>query len=202
MEREAVFVVVGRIVIVALVALAVRDVALRARVHRLERAVAAVQTWAEPQLRAVRSERAVTPARRPSAPSDIVNLWGGWAVANLLLHVDSAEDTELTVARFALRERLSEPFSLSVVAGSTHPDLDLEDLILRPASFAIDAGRSHGRRSYTGICFAAEQISAEPAGVSLYRIRIVPRLGLLGLRRDHRIYQQLTIPAILAQMLA
>ncbi len=123
-------------------------------------------------------------------------------MADLLLHIEGAEHAALTVDRFVLRERLSEPFSLSIVAGSTHPDLDLEDLILRPASFAIDAGRPHTRRAFTGVCAAAEQLSAEPAGLSLYRIRIVPRLGLLALRRDHRIHQQLTVPAILAQMLA
>ena len=123
-------------------------------------------------------------------------------MADLVLHVDGAEDAALTVDRFALRERVSEPFSLSIVVGSTRPDLNLEELILRPASFVIDAGRVHGRRVYTGLCFAAEQMSAEPGGLSLYRIRILPRLGLLALRRDHRIYQQLTIPAILGQMLA
>ena len=58
-------------------------------------------------------------------------------MADLLLHAEGAEHAALTVDRFVLRERLSAPFSLSIVAGSTH--LDLEDLILRPASFAIDA---------------------------------------------------------------
>ena len=123
-------------------------------------------------------------------------------MADLVLHIDGTEHAALTVDRFALRERLSEPFLLSIVAGSTHPDLDLEDLILRPASFSIDAGGVHARRDYSGICAAVEQLSAEPAGLSLYRFRLMPRLGLLGLRRDHRIYQQLTVPAILAQMLA
>ena len=56
MQREAVFVVVGLVVAVPLVALAVRDARLRARVHRLERTVAAVQDWAEQQLRAIRSD--------------------------------------------------------------------------------------------------------------------------------------------------
>lgn len=77
MQREAVFIVVGWIVVVALVALAVRDVALRARVHRLERTVAAVQGWAEQQLRDVRSDLTAleeprdtltTPAPATSAP--------------------------------------------------------------------------------------------------------------------------------------
>jgi type VI secretion system secreted protein VgrG len=123
-------------------------------------------------------------------------------MADLLLHVDGAEHAALTVDRFALREHVSEPFSLSIVAGSIHPDLDLEDLILRPASFSIDAGEAHMRRAYTGVCAAVEQLSAEPDGLSLYRFRIVPRFGLLALRRDHRLYQQLTIPAILTQILA
>lgn len=123
-------------------------------------------------------------------------------MADLLLHVDGAEDAALTVDRFSLRERLNEPFSLSVVAGSVHPDLDLEDLILRPASLVIDAGRPHGRRVYSGVCAAVELMSAEASGLSLYRFRVAPRLALLALRRDHRIYQQLSVPAILAQMLA
>jgi type VI secretion system secreted protein VgrG len=123
-------------------------------------------------------------------------------VADLLLHVDGAEDAALTVDRFSLRERLNEPFSLSVVAGSVHPDLDLEDLILRPASLVIDAGRPHGRRVYSGVCAAVELMSSEASGLSLYRFRVAPRLALLALRRDHRSYQQLSIPAILAQMLA
>jgi type VI secretion system secreted protein VgrG len=123
-------------------------------------------------------------------------------VADLLLHVAGAEHAALTVARFSLRERLNEPFSLSIVAGSVHPDLDLEDLILRPASLVIDAGRPHGRRVYSGVCAAVELMSAEASGLSLYRFRVAPRLALLALRRDHRIYQQLSIPAILARMLA
>lgn len=123
-------------------------------------------------------------------------------MADLLLRVDGAEHAALTVERFALREHVSEPFSLSIVAGSIHPDLDLEALILGPASFAIDAGAAHTHRAYTGVCAAVEQLSAEPDGLSLYRFRLVPRLGLLALRRDHRLYQQLTIPAILTQILA
>ncbi|MFS8068321.1 MAG: hypothetical protein ACMG6S_18345, partial [Byssovorax sp.] len=83
-------------------------------------------------------------------------------MADLKLHIDGAEDIALTVLRFTLQERLNEPFSLSIVAGSTHPDLDVEDLILRPASFVTDAGPSRKHRSYTGVCFAAEQLSAEP----------------------------------------
>ncbi len=61
---EAVFVVVGLVVVVALVALAVRDAQLRARVHRLERTVGALQDWAEQQIRALRSDLTALEERR------------------------------------------------------------------------------------------------------------------------------------------
>jgi type VI secretion system secreted protein VgrG len=127
-------------------------------------------------------------------------------VVDLSLDLDGAEHAALRVLRFTLHEHLNEPFALSVVTSSTLPDLDLEDLILRLASFSLDVGLAHvrggGRRRLTGLCVAAEQLSTEPAGLSLYRFRLVPRLGLLTLRRDHRIFQRLTVPAILAQLLA
>ncbi|MEO5729742.1 MAG: contractile injection system protein, VgrG/Pvc8 family [Byssovorax sp.] len=127
-------------------------------------------------------------------------------MVNLSLALDGAEHAALHVLRFTLRERINEPFALSLVAGSTFPDLDLEELLLRPASFSIDAEGLHvlggARRRLTGLCAAAEQLSVEPAGLSFYAFRLVPRLGLLTLRRDYRIFQRLTIPAILEHLLA
>ena len=127
-------------------------------------------------------------------------------MVDLSLALDGAEHAGLRVLRFTLRERINEPFALSLVAGSTFPDLDLEDLLLRPASFTIDAEGLHvlggARRRLTGLCAAAEQLSVEPAGLSLYAFRLVPRLGLLTLRRDYRIFQRLTVPAILEHLLA
>jgi type VI secretion system secreted protein VgrG len=126
-------------------------------------------------------------------------------MADLALHVEGAEDAAFRVLRFSVRERLNEPFSVAIVAGSTRSDLDPEDLILQPASFSFAAGwafvHGGGRRTLTGVCFAAEQLSAEPAGLSLYAIRVVPRLALLGLRRDARIFQHARVPEILAQIL-
>jgi type VI secretion system secreted protein VgrG len=126
-------------------------------------------------------------------------------MAELNLTVEGAEEAAFHVLRFSLRERLNEPFSLSIVAGSLHPDLDLDGMILRPASFSLDAGwsfvRDGGARAFTGVCAFVEQLSAEPSGLSLYALRLIPRLGLLGLRRGYRIFQHATIPAILGELL-
>jgi type VI secretion system secreted protein VgrG len=126
-------------------------------------------------------------------------------MSELTLTVGGADRAAFRIHRFALRERLHEPYSLSIVAGSTRPDLDLDAMILQPASFTLNAGWSFvqkgGARSFSGICTAAEQLSAEPLGLSLYALRLVPRLSLLALRRGYRIFQHATVPAILAELL-
>ena len=126
-------------------------------------------------------------------------------MSELTLQIGGAEQAAFRVHRFTLRERLHEPFLLSIVAGSTRPDLDLDAMILQPAAFSLHAGwafvRNGGARSFTGVCTAAEQLSAEPLGLSLYALRLVPRIGLLALRRGYRIFQHATIPAILSELL-
>jgi type VI secretion system secreted protein VgrG len=126
-------------------------------------------------------------------------------MSELNLQIGGAEQAAFRVHRFTLRERLHEPYLLSIVAGSTRPDLDLDAMILQPAAFSLNAGwafvRDGGARSFTGVCTAAEQLSAEPLGISLYALRVVPRLGLLALRRGYRIFQHATVPAILSELL-
>ncbi|MEO7329986.1 MAG: type VI secretion system tip protein TssI/VgrG [Minicystis sp.] len=126
-------------------------------------------------------------------------------MAELNLHIDGAEGASFRVHRFSLQERSNEPFSLSIIAGSTRADLDLDAMILQPASFSLDAGwafvRRGGARTWTGVCTGAEQLSAETAGLSLYSLRLAPRFALLGLRRSYRIFQHLRIPAILGKLL-
>jgi type VI secretion system secreted protein VgrG len=126
-------------------------------------------------------------------------------MSELRLHIDGAENADFRVHRFSIREHLSEPYSLSITAGSVHPDLDLDAMILQPASFSLDAGwalvEGGGARTFSGLCLAAEQLSAEPTGLSLYTLRLSPRFALLGLRRGYRIFQHRTIPAILAEIL-
>src|SRR5262249_12590092 len=121
--------------------------------------------------------RALCPRHRACPPELPPRRSGkGDAMAELALHIDGAEEASFRVLRFELEERISAPFSLSIVAGSLLPDLDLEGLLLRPASFSLDAGWAHvlggGCRIYTGVCASAEQLSVEPRGLSLYALRL------------------------------
>jgi type VI secretion system secreted protein VgrG len=129
---------------------------------------------------------------------------GGTAMATLDLWIDGIEPA-LSVRRFDVREALSEPFSISIIACSPRPDIDLDEVILKPASFAICAGwahvRNNGTRIYSGLCTFIEQIQAEPTGLSTYAIRIAPRFWLLTLRHNYRIFQHATAPEVATRIL-
>ena len=122
----------------------------------------------------------------------------------LELTVDSKE-TSLDVRRFDVQESISGLFSLSVRARSPNADLDLESIVGKPASFRVVSGVAFARagaRFWTGVCSHIEQLQAETTGLSTYQLRIMPTLWLLTQRRNHRIYQHLTIPDIADKILA
>ena len=104
-------------------------------------------------------------------------------MATLDVWIDGLEPA-LSVRRFEVRESVSELFTISLVACSPRVDLDLDDLVLRPASFLLTSGwafvRNGGSRFYTGVCSSIEQMQAEISGLSTYRICIAPRLALLN----------------------
>jgi type VI secretion system secreted protein VgrG len=125
-------------------------------------------------------------------------------MATLELWIEGVEPA-LSVRRFDIREGLSELFSIYVTACSPRADLDLDDIILKPASFSMTAGwvfvLGTGGRRYIGLCESIEQVQAEPTGLSTYVTRIVPHLWLLTLRRTYRIFQHLAIPDIVTSVL-
>lgn len=119
-------------------------------------------------------------------------------MSSIELRLASGDDS-LSVRRFGVEERLSEPFGVSVWARSPNEDIDLESVVGRDASFSIQSGLARGlggRRRFTGICAAMDLLVAEPTGLSTYFLRIVPRLWLLGQRRGHRLFQHQSIPDI------
>ena len=115
-------------------------------------------------------------------------------------------ESSLSVRRFAVREGVSTCFTLSVWSRSPNPSIDLESIVGKPASFRVESGFAFallgGARLWTGICSYFEQTQVEPTGLSTYFLRIVPSLWLLTQRRNHRIFQHLSIPDIVDKLLA
>jgi type VI secretion system secreted protein VgrG len=130
-------------------------------------------------------------------------------MATLELSFASGE-ASLSARKFAAREALSAQFTVDVWAFSRHADIDLEAIVGEAASFRVVSGLAFaelgGGRSWNGICSFIEQVHAvgvaqAEAGQSTYHLRIVPRLWLLTQRRNYRIFQHVTIPAIVDKLL-
>ncbi len=126
----------------------------------------------------------------------------------LLLSVASGES--LSVRRFEIAEAISELFEISLVVRTENPSVDLEAIVGQPASFRVTValeGADVPHRGWSGIVRSIEQVKAiAPSGagieLSTYSLTLVPALWLLTQRRNHRIFQHLSIPDITDKLLA
>jgi type VI secretion system secreted protein VgrG len=114
-------------------------------------------------------------------------------------------ESSLSVRRFSVHEAVSSLFTVSVWARSPEQALDLEAIVGKQASLRAVGGWKFamlgGARYWTGVCSFIEQVQAESTGLSTYALRIVPKLWLLTQRRNHRIFQHLSIPDIADKIL-
>lgn len=118
-------------------------------------------------------------------------------MSNALLSFESGD--RLDVRTFAVHEALSASFQIDIVAMGPD-DIDLEKISGRPASFGLSG--LGGQRIWTGLCARITQTSVESDGLSAYTLKIVPAFWLLNHRRNHRIFQHLSIPEIVEKLLA
>jgi len=118
---------------------------------------------------------------------------------------------QVAVIRATVREAVSTPFVLSLTAHSPDPNLPLSAIVGQPATFHATAGYAFalgmGTRVWSGVIRHAAQAKAVSLGagekaLSTYEFELVPRLALLSQRRNHRIFQHLSIPDIADKLLA
>ncbi len=103
---------------------------------------------------------------------------------------------DFKVLEFQGREAISQPYRFDLELVSERPDLDLESLLHRPAflAFAPDGSGVHG---------LVHQAAQGESGQRLtrYRLTLVPQLAYLAHRTNQRIFQHLSVPQIVAQVL-
>lgn len=111
-------------------------------------------------------------------------------------------DRDLRVLGFQAREALSELFEIQVDVACTDPELDLDRLLGRDALLRIERpGPDSGPpRLFHGCLHAIEQGATGPRW-TLYTLWLAPRPHWLTLRRNLRIFQQLSVPDIARQLL-
>ncbi|QBH02370.1 type VI secretion system Vgr family protein [Xanthomonas oryzae] len=99
--------------------------------------------------------------------------------------------------RLQLTGALSEPFIADVTCLSQSSAIELKTLLGQRAGITI---RHHdGERKVNGVVTAVRQLGAD-GGLSSYRLRIQPALALLAYRRTCRIFQEESVPDIVAQI--
>ena len=103
---------------------------------------------------------------------------------------------DLQVLEFSGCEAVSQPYRFDVELVSENPELDLADLLHRRAflAFTPDGLGIHG------LVHRAEQ-GESGKRLTRYRLAIVPQLAYLAHRSNQRIFQHLTVPQIVAQIL-
>lgn len=114
-------------------------------------------------------------------------------------------DPDLSVRRFTIHEALNTLTSVHVAFRTKDTSLDLEGIVGKPAEFRVVSGYLHvlggGERSWSGICNRIELVQVEEKGLTTYRISIVPPLWLLTQRNDYRVFQHMSIPDIVDELL-
>ncbi len=105
----------------------------------------------------------------------------------------------LLVQRFELREAMSELFELTLDVLSTDPAIPESAIVGQPVM--IDFGDEPFLKQIQGIVRAMVQHTAVPTGTSRYEWIVVPPLWLTTRRRDHRIFQHLSVPEIVEAVL-
>ncbi len=103
---------------------------------------------------------------------------------------------DLPVLAFNGNEVLDQPFFIHVQVVSENPSLDLKSLLHQPAYLAF-GGMSDGLH---GQVYA---VGRDDPGrrITRYHLTLAPRLAYLAHRRDQRIFQQRSVPQIIATVL-
>ncbi|MBC8995502.1 type VI secretion system tip protein VgrG [Pseudomonas sp. N40(2020)] len=103
---------------------------------------------------------------------------------------------DFKVLSFNGTEAMSQLYSIRIELVSERPGIDLESLLSRPAflQFGLNNEGIHGR---------IEDVMAAESGKRLtrYELTLVPALYYLQFSHDQRIFQQRTVPQIIAQVL-
>ena len=105
------------------------------------------------------------------------------------------DDLSLQVVQFSGREALNQPYRFDIEAIGLAPAVPLERLLQQPALLVIDQ-----HQCIHGVLHSASHEHRGQQRIG-YKLVLVPALQALDRHRSRRIFQQLSVPMILGQLL-
>ena len=128
------------------------------------------------------------------------------------VELSCANGSPFSIQQFRVKESISELFTIEIIARSRSASVDLEGIVGKSASLAVNTGYrgakgpNGGRRTWSGVCNFIEQVRGvdgdeSSPSLSTYLIGVVPALWLLTQRKNYRIYQRLSVPEIVDKLL-
>jgi type VI secretion system secreted protein VgrG len=112
---------------------------------------------------------------------------------------ESPGETDFRVYAFSGTEEVHKPYEYEIELVHDSPRVDFAELLRKPACLGI-ADKSGGVRHVHGIIRDLSQLHSTKYHTH-YRCLLVPRLWFLGLTTDHRIFQNMSVPQIIEQIL-
>lgn len=103
------------------------------------------------------------------------------------------------VTRYEIRAGLSELFEVCLELSLKDPDFDVRDAVGHAATLRFEREQYLPRMD--GIVSRLRQLSALTEGVSRYELTVVPALWLTTRRRDHRIFQDMSVIEVASAVL-
>lgn len=122
-------------------------------------------------------------------------MFGPANAAHFSLHIPAVRH-DFKVLAFDGSEAISTLYAIRVELVSEHPDFDIESLLSQLAflQFGLKGEGLHGRIEDVWVGDAGKRLTR-------YHLTLVPALHYLQFSHDRRIFQHLTVPQIIAQVL-
>jgi type VI secretion system secreted protein VgrG len=103
----------------------------------------------------------------------------------------------LLLVRWHGEEYVSRLFQFTVEAWSEQPDIDVQDLLLKPVSLIMELPTAGAERTIGGIVTRFVNLGLSNYGLTAYQLEIMPPHWMLTVGRTFEIFQEKPVPEIL-----
>ncbi|WP_437483317.1 type VI secretion system tip protein TssI/VgrG [Sorangium sp. So ce1014] len=118
----------------------------------------------------------------------------------LIFTAEGVDPGAAQVRSLECAEGLSRPYAAEVELDAADPDFDPSSLLLKSAEVLVDQGGAVLRR-FRGVVTRTREVASDASGRTRFTVTIEPRLAVLRLSADHRIFQEQTTQQIVETLL-